>query len=75
MSGPQEKFYSKTDEDGGSVRRYRISNEEYEQDDGEEGEFDLQAVKEKQQQGARPRTSPVPRPGSRPGIRKRWTCF
>lgn len=75
VSGPQEKFYSKTDEDGGSVRRYRISNEEYEQDDGEEGEFDLQAVKEKQQQGARPRTSPVPRPGSRPGIRKRWTCF
>ncbi|EMD97262.1 hypothetical protein COCC4DRAFT_197787 [Bipolaris maydis ATCC 48331] len=75
VSGPQEKFYSKTDEDAGSVRRYRISNDEYEEDDGKEADFDLQAIKEKQHQGARPRTSPVPRPASRPGIRKRWTCF
>ncbi|XP_014554575.1 hypothetical protein COCVIDRAFT_104642 [Bipolaris victoriae FI3] len=76
VSGPQEKFYTKTDEDAGSVRRYRISNDdEYDEDEGEETEYDLQAMKEKQHQGVRPRTSPVPRPGSRPGIRKRWTCF
>ncbi|EUC51201.1 hypothetical protein COCMIDRAFT_21194 [Bipolaris oryzae ATCC 44560] len=78
VSGPQEKFYTKADEDAGSVRRYRISNEEYEEDDdddgdGEEGEFDLQAIKEKQH--GRPRTSPVPRSGERLGVRKRWMCF
>lgn len=63
VSGPQEKFYSDKDQsDAGSVRRYRMEDLD---DDAH--------VDEKHD--ARPRTSPMPRPGSRPGIAKRWTCF
>ncbi|EFQ94293.1 hypothetical protein CFE70_000606 [Pyrenophora teres f. teres 0-1] len=63
VSGPQEKFYEKDQSDAGSVRRYRL-------DDLDE----QQHMKEKI--GApRPRTSPVPRPHSRPSIKKRWSCF
>jgi hypothetical protein len=67
VSGPHEKFYDQNASDTGSVRRYRICND----DDDAEDQDDIRRVKELQ----RPRTSPVPRPGSRPGIKKRWTCF
>lgn len=69
VSGPQEKFYSGKDEsDAGSVRRYRIDDDVT---------VDDSYINEKQSNklDARPRTSPVPRPNSRPGIKKRWTCF
>ncbi|KAG9186030.1 hypothetical protein G6011_02586 [Alternaria panax] len=60
VSGPQEKFYSEKDpSDAGSVRRHRMHDLDDDHVRGNE----------------RPRTSPVPRPGSRPGIAKRWTCF
>lgn len=70
VSGPQEKFYSKDESDVGSVRRYRINDGDDDDDDDE-----LAHMKEKQQGATRPRTSPVPRPNSRPSIKKRWICF
>jgi hypothetical protein len=60
VSGPQEKFYEKDESDVGSVRRYRLDDL-----DDDMNEKDV----------ARPRTSPAPKPQSRPGIKKRWTCF
>ncbi|KAF1834831.1 hypothetical protein BDW02DRAFT_319346 [Decorospora gaudefroyi] len=62
VSGPQEKFYRKDESDAGSVRRYRLDDLD-----------DHPMMSEKD--GARPRTSPVPKSNSRPGIKKRWTCF
>ncbi|RMZ73717.1 hypothetical protein GMOD_00009473 [Pyrenophora seminiperda CCB06] len=70
VSGPQEKFYEKDQSDVGSVRRYRIDDFEAEQQ---------QQMSEKDGGGGaalrRPRTSPVPRPHSKPGIKKNWSCF
>jgi len=69
VSGPQEKFYEKDKSDAGSVRRYRMDDV----DDDDDGNEQLDRMNEKN--NGRPRTSPVPRPGSRPGVKKRWTCF
>ena len=64
VSGPQEKFYEKDQSDAGSVRRYRMDD------------FDEQQQHMNEKDSApRPRTSPVPRPHSRPGIKKKWSCF
>ncbi|USP75135.1 hypothetical protein yc1106_02409 [Curvularia clavata] len=73
VSGPQEKFYDKDQSDVGSVRRYRINDTD--NDDEDDDELANMKEKQKQQDARRPRTSPVPRPNSRPGIKKRWTCF
>jgi hypothetical protein len=61
VSGSQEKFYEKDQSDAGSVRRYRMD--------------DLDDAHMNEKRTARPRTSPAPMPNSRPGIKKRWTCF
>jgi len=63
VSGPQEKFYEKDQSDAGSVRRYRMDD------------LDEQQQMNEKDGAPRPRTSPVPRAHSRPGIKKRWSCF
>ncbi|KAH6864927.1 hypothetical protein BKA58DRAFT_235355 [Alternaria rosae] len=61
VSGTHEKFYEKDQSDAGSVRRYRMD--------------DLDDAHINEKHSTRPRTSPTPRPNSRPGMKKRWTCF
>jgi hypothetical protein len=59
VSGPPEKFYEKDQSDAGSVRRYRIDNEE-----------DVAEVKEL----ARSRTQDLKRT-SAAKTKKKWICF
>ncbi|EDU41507.1 hypothetical protein PtrSN002B_008750 [Pyrenophora tritici-repentis] len=63
VSSPQEKFYEKDQSDAGSVRRYRLDD------------LDEQQPMNEKAGAPRPQTSPVPRPHSRPSIKKRWSCF
>jgi hypothetical protein len=61
VSGPQEKFYEKDQSDAGSVRRYRLDDD----DDNTPDEKEL----------ARSQTHTVKKPSATRTKKKKWICF